>query len=893
MILLTRIMKRLLYLFTVVLLSLQIHITFAQDINKLQEQLFDYASNHPQEKIHVHTDRNLYSAGETIWYKAYTVIDIENQLSTLSNLVHIDLIDPKGSIIASRLHANISGLSSGDIELTDTLVEGSYRLRAYTNWMRNDSSYYFFEKVIEIGNMRTDELFTNVSLVSMDGIQYYQIKVNNTDGSLLPKTAVRYDIFDQNKPVDKGRATLNENGEILIKVDNKNRGKGILLSIKKPDRRTIKKYINGKSFFSENDVQFFPEGGNYLSNELNKIAFKATNPQGRGIPATVNIITNSNDTAGRVKSNELGMAATTVFLSDNTTYRAEVKFNDGSTKTVALPTGAKSGYNMLVATNFNKIYTQVNLTEDHLNGKDIYIIYQHLGKVFYIAKQLATKKNLTFIKEQKDLPTGVITISILDHMLTPVAERAYFNNKSYKTTLQVTLDKNSYSKRSKVSSDIILGTTVDSLTTAALSASVVNLSHIGTSSEEGINILSSLLLQADVKGYIERPSFYFNADGSYKTEDLDRLLLTQGWRKIAWKNLDSLDKKPKFQAEKAINLAGFARKIGRKAPVPNAKIQLISTNNYMEFIDTVANENGYFEFNNLIFPDSIKFIVSARDQKDKKNIDLSLVNTPPAEINQERNGPLLNNSINSLFKNELLANSEFYTELEKKGLMDKTIQIEEVIVRAVRPKAAEHSSNLNRPGNADQVITAEELSSCPNLEACLNGRLFGVIFRNGKPYMTRGNDSPMQIIVDGMYTEADMLSMISAQDVESVEVLKSVSYTSVYGMYGGNGVLIITTKRGGGFATNSKPTGMLVAQPQGLSLVKEFYKPVYEPNSTSGFQRDLRTTIHWEPNIITTKDGKAHFDFYTSDEAGTYRITLEGIDLKGNLYRRVTDFDVK
>ena len=44
---------------------------------------------------------------------------------------------------------------------------------------------------------------------------------------------------------------------------------------------------------------------------------------------------------------------------------------------------------------------------------------------------------------------------------------------------------------------------------------------------------------------------------------------------------------------------------------------------------------------------------------------------------------------------------------------------------------------------------------------------------------------------------------IVVQDVETVEVLKSIAYTSIYGMNGGSGVLVITTKRGGGSDSDS------------------------------------------------------------------------------------------
>ena len=52
------------------------------------------------------------------------------------------------------------------------------------------------------------------------------------------------------------------------------------------------------------------------------------------------------------------------------------------------------------------------------------------------------------------------------------------------------------------------------------------------------------------------------------------------------------------------------------------------------------------------------------------------------------------------------------------------------------------------------------------------------------------------IILDGM-TYNGPLNMINPSDIESVRVLKNPSETSIYGIRGGNGVVVITTKKGG------------------------------------------------------------------------------------------------
>ena len=56
------------------------------------------------------------------------------------------------------------------------------------------------------------------------------------------------------------------------------------------------------------------------------------------------------------------------------------------------------------------------------------------------------------------------------------------------------------------------------------------------------------------------------------------------------------------------------------------------------------------------------------------------------------------------------------------------------------------------------------------------------------------DNSPL-FIVDGVVVE-NALSVISPQDIASIDVLKDASSTAIYGARGANGVVIITTKTG-------------------------------------------------------------------------------------------------
>ncbi|BAU55195.1 hypothetical protein MgSA37_03376 [Mucilaginibacter gotjawali] len=98
----------------------------------------------PVEKVYLQTDKSNYDLFDTVWYKAYTVIGKNHQLSALSGVLYTELINVKDSVVSRQILHLISGAAWGDVVLTGSIKQGDYRLRAYTNWMRNAGPEYFF-----------------------------------------------------------------------------------------------------------------------------------------------------------------------------------------------------------------------------------------------------------------------------------------------------------------------------------------------------------------------------------------------------------------------------------------------------------------------------------------------------------------------------------------------------------------------------------------------------------------------------------------------------------------------------------------------------------------------------------------------------------------------------
>src|SRR5699024_12086662 len=80
----------------------------------------------------------------------------ENILSGWSKVLYVDLIDMRDELVQNIVLPITAGIAYGDFALSDTLAEGSYRLRAYTRWMQNFSEDFFYDRTIYVTNGRGD-----------------------------------------------------------------------------------------------------------------------------------------------------------------------------------------------------------------------------------------------------------------------------------------------------------------------------------------------------------------------------------------------------------------------------------------------------------------------------------------------------------------------------------------------------------------------------------------------------------------------------------------------------------------------------------------------------------------------------------------------------------------
>jgi len=106
----------------------------------------------PVEKLFVHLDQPTYSAGETIWLKAYAVEGTGHRPLALSRVAYVEVLDATQKPVAQASIALRQGSGHGTVELPAQLASGRYTVRAYTRWMQNFGPEFFFQTTITVLN---------------------------------------------------------------------------------------------------------------------------------------------------------------------------------------------------------------------------------------------------------------------------------------------------------------------------------------------------------------------------------------------------------------------------------------------------------------------------------------------------------------------------------------------------------------------------------------------------------------------------------------------------------------------------------------------------------------------------------------------------------------------
>lgn len=640
----------------------------------------------------------------------------------------------------------------------------------------------------------------------------------------------------------------------------------------------------------QSTLQFFPEGGDAISGIPNKFAFKATDQWGNPVNAKGIIQDDKGKTIDSFKTVHNGMGSVLFVPQQGITYTAKWRDDKGTQHTTSLPAARPEGVSMQVTMDGNKRIVSLqasNLISPELGQLHI-IGTSGQALAFKTSASIAAGNTIRRIIPTENLPSGILTITVFDNKWNAIAERITFiNNGEYHFKPAMEVQRWGLNKRAKNEIQISIP---DSLQGSNLSISVTD---AGIDKDTSDTIISHLLLTSDIKGYVHNPAYYFSSSNHLVSQQLDLVMLTNGWRRFKWEDVV----KGKLPAITYPKDSMYLSLSGKLYGVTRA--QLSGTESLFLFIKQKDSgtqslfipieKDGSFNDPNYIFFDTLrvyyqlksKFFsnAEARFMTDRlpafnyKAVQKQLLNTNPFGGDTSGN-----------YRHKLLAAEALKLQNAQRGKLMETVTVTAKKKSPVEELDEKYAKGLFSGGDGYQFDLINDPAAIGRLNIFnyLQGRVAGLQISSagtGSPTLTWRGGAP-QIYLDEMPVDADLLNNIPMSDIAFVKVFRPPFLGS--GGNGANGAIAIYTRRGDDL--KSRPGQLSTNSVMAYTPIREFYSPNYSTFDKRNEQKDVRTTLYWNPLLTTTSGNNTiKLNWYNNDVTKAFRVVIEGLSKEGFL----------
>ena len=856
-----------------------------------------------REKVYLHTDRERYTAGEYIWFRAYRTDAASHVPGVYSRFVYVELYNQRGMLVDRLKVREEDGVFHGSLKLDPYLAAGKYCLRAYTYWMQNFDEDFYFKKEIDIESAALPDLQREVRWEDgEDGERLFCLRLMTGRGEIFPKAQLDCRMYKGQEQVREDVEVADKEGWVRYRVPAEDSVTSLRVQFRKKRpfeyQATFKVPLAGKA--EDVDVQFLPEGGYLLAGVRTQVNFKAVGVDGYGRDVSGEIVRDDGKAVAFFVSSHRGMGRFDFLPEAGRRYHALVHASDTAEKSIALPEVLEEGIVLHAEVRDRALYYECRGTAGFIPSRQLYLLVHCRGDLLSLQPvDVGWSGELPL----EGLPAGIIHAALLDGEGQVYSNRLSFVYPKQQVDIKASTHWAYYGRRDEVQ----LSLQLEGADSLSCSVAVVDSAQAG-GTRWGSHIVDYFLLCSDLKGHVEDPGWYFDNSipQQYRARMLDLMLSTQGWQRfdvgrICCGERDALP----FFLEMAQGISGKVENLwGKQADNPKvfAVAPAIGLLRQVE-----VEDDGSFHLN-VDFPDSTTFVFQALTKRNMKNIYLEVwkdsLRLPEEEVFlAERQAlPGKREAAESLALppvsgDGISAKNYYYVGSQKVYLLDeaKAVDKRKITTDLERYKYIADEVLEARDIKEEGFKNLEEwLLSYPRVELgsyYLTDPISGV-FELIKTYVLRirisKNESvtPAPIYVDDLnITDFLPLELIPEVIREiPLDQIARIGCVTLKKMP----VFYIYFKPGYNLYTNMKRVSMKKVSPLGYHEPAEFYQPKYEiAEECENPEPDERATLYWNPDVRLTDWEKEVLKFYTSDQKSNFQIILEGITPQGELVRKV------
>ena len=383
------------------------------------------------------------------------------------------------------------------------------------------------------------------------------------------------------------------------------------------------RYAPGKQeAAADYDVTFHPEGGYLIEGVRSTAGFKALRADGTSVGITGHIVDETGREVARFASQHAGMGKCAFTPEAGHRYTAICRDAAGTERRVRLPEAQSRACVLQVYPASERFTVQAAAASAYDPGS-LRLLIHCRGNVCYNGVLDPATRQASFRWE--DFPQGVLQILLLDEGMRTLSERLLFHyDPELEATARIHPDKPEYGRREKVSLELEFRDAQGDPLTGNVSLAVTD-SRIIDPDFAHRDIRTELLLESELRGYIEDPDYYFGERTPERMAAADALMLTQGWRRYDIpKVLQGVYAEPELPLEIGQEITGRLEKTGLFRG-RNFKGYAVSAlvPRFGAFFRAEVERDGSFALNGFDMPDSTHFVLRAEGPGGKTDVVLA------------------------------------------------------------------------------------------------------------------------------------------------------------------------------------------------------------------------------------------------------------------------------
>lgn len=634
-------------------------------------------------------------------------------------------------------------------------------------------------------------------------------------------------------------------------------------------------------------MQLFPEGGFLMTGASSTVAFHIIDGKKDPVAISGFVTDNRDSTITSFTSDNNGLGKFEFFPTRGRQYKT-VLFWNGREMTYPLPPyNFFAGQLSIINEPGGQRKIRV-LMEDSVYKKNIKTYLVGIAKDSLCFASVGTGMYEVQIPAEK-FPGGIATFYLFDERLQLLSERSvYFKNN---LIIKSGLDKTVYKKRDKADLSLSITDAQGHPLPASLSIAIVDSSLI-----QPVNTLNIVSDYFENNDQLSSGNWWLAKTDELTDQQMDILMMA---RNKSYRDIMYRTNKPAFYSDgdSLLYIRGNAFYTKEK-PAANKIATLLSKAANLAYDVDTTSDAGRFVFPLTDYPDSTRFLIQVSSTKGTvENADITLdklkfpqVNTglpkekftvrPAAVNNYLRVYP---DTLNGIKGDELAAVTvKGYKKKEPNYDVSKRVSPDSKIITST-----DIGNGVNSVSNALLRVPGVQLVN-------------GYVVFNGLARLSGPNASTEPVVfVDGAQVflggpgistvspVLNYLDMLNPNDVSFIEVLTGAQ-GQAYGVRGGNGVILINSRNSVDGPAGNTPNSFLV---RGYHTPPGFIMPDYNNSKMKAARfNDIRSTLYWNPSVLTDENGRVDISFFTSDITANYKVIITGITSRGDVVNKEISF---